>query len=110
MSEDYDTVETVFVNDMKIVMMDPSTELLNLIVLLDVIFDDLRWDVSMWEIPVSLSKNEKYFRFDGHLIINKTLFQEILVMDNLKEKSLKKVFIVHLISTMENIQKQTKIQ
>ncbi|MEI6774049.1 MAG: hypothetical protein WCL18_04545 [bacterium] len=106
----YDIVETVFVKDMKTVMMDLSTELLNLIVLLDVISDDLRWDVSMWEIPVSLFRNEKYFRFDGHLIISKTLFHEILVMDNLKEKFLKKVFIVHLISTMEYTQKRTKIR
>jgi hypothetical protein len=37
----YDIVEMVSVKDMKIVMMENSTELLNLIVLLDVISDDL---------------------------------------------------------------------
>ena len=61
-----DIAETVFVKDMKIVMMDLSIELLNLTVLFDVISDDLRWDVSILGIPVSLYKNEKYFHFDGH--------------------------------------------
>jgi hypothetical protein len=43
MMQDYDIVEMVFVNDMKIVMMEMTTELLVQNVLLDVILNEQQW-------------------------------------------------------------------
>jgi len=64
------------------------------------------YDVSMSAILISLSRNERYFHSDGHLMIQIISSLGISVMANLMEKFLKTVLCVPLIFIMEIIKNQ----